>query len=211
MKNITTQLLMIIAVMIFMTGTAMAQFENMFIEQTETTQQDGAFAKSGWSGAMNVGSSGVAYSNDYNAIKAALKTPTQVAAYMQENFTYQQDFRIDGFTPVSPSTLNESKWGDCKDFATFMGDVLADDGIKVQPISIRYNANNSSSSYHIMSVTTYNGAAYLESNQDIWQVSSNDEILSVANKNLPGGVVASSLVYYDPFTSYDATKGQYRR
>lgn len=187
MKIFPTCIIMMLAMMIFTTGTAMAQFEQMFIEQTETTQQDGAFAKSGWKGAINVGASGLAYTGDYNAVKSAIKTPTQAAAYMQENFTYQQDFRINGFTAVSPSILNESKWGDCKDFSVFMADVLADDGIQVQPVMVRYNGGDST--YHIMSVTTYNGSAWLQSNQDLWQVGSNQQILDIASANLPGGLI----------------------
>jgi hypothetical protein len=180
-------------VMVMLSSTcAFAQFEWSFL----MAQQPAAAtvpAKSGWSGSDRLASSGVAYSSDYNAVKAAIKTPQQAAAYMEENFSYQQDFRNGSYGAVSPATTNSGKWGDCKDFAVFMGDVLADDGIKVQPITVKYGT--SAGTYHVMSVTTYNGAAYLQSNQDLWQVGSNDQILSIASKNLPNG--ASNLKYWD--------------
>jgi len=202
--SITARTMIVAIIMaLSLSGVAQAQFEDMFIEQAGTLeQQPGSFARSGWAGSMNPGPSFVSYSSDYNAVKAAIHTPQQASAYMQENFTYQQDFRINAFTPVSPTTLNDSKWGDCKDFAVFAADVLSDDGIRVNPIAVRYGSG--SSTFHVMSVANYNGAAYLFSNQDIWQVGSNEQILSIASQNLTGGN-ARDMRYYEP--SY---RGEFR-
>jgi hypothetical protein len=187
MNVIRTALLGMAMVLVFMTGSAFAQFEDLFLKQTETIPQEGAFAKSGWGGSINTGSSGVAYSGDFNAVKAAIKTPQQASAYMAENFTYGWDTRYGGFKSTPPAEVNSTKWGSCKEFTSFFDAVLADDGIQVQPVMVRYGSGDSS--YHIMSVATYNGGAYLQSNQDIWSVGSNQQIIDLASGNLPGGVI----------------------
>jgi len=186
LKSINARIMFLAAILLMVNSPALAQFEEYLLDAP------GAFAKSGWGGALNVGSSGVSYTDDYSKVKASISTPTQAAAYMQENFAYNQDFRNGAYTAVSPATTNSGKWGDCKDFSVFMGDVLADDGIQVQPITVKYGT--SSGTYHVMSVITYNGAAYLQSNQDIWQVGLNDQIMSIATQNLPNG--ASNLKYW---------------
>lgn len=195
LKSITARIVFMAAILL-MASPSFAQFEDMFLEQTQDDIQSGSFAKSGWSGAMNVGSSGVAYTSDYSAVKAALKTPTQTAAYMQENFSYGFDTRVSGFKATDPATVNASRWGSCKEFTVFMADVLSDDGISVEPILIKYGtASGNNQQNHVMSVVSYNGAAYLQSNQDIWQVGSQQQILDIASQNLPGGN-ARDLKYY---------------
>jgi len=181
-----------------LSGVAQAQFEDMFIEQTGTQeQQPGSFAKSGWAGSINTGSSGVSYTSDYNAVKSSIHTPQQASAYMQENFTYGWDTRVSGFKATDPATVNATKWGDCKSMATFVSDVLSDDGIPVDLVVMKYGADRTDGNInaHVVTVATYQGAAWMTSNQDIWQVGSNQDIINISSANLPGGN-ARNLTYY---------------
>jgi hypothetical protein len=134
-----------------------------------------------------------AYSSNYSSIKSAISTPQQAVSYMSANFNYSFH---NGNVAYSPSDFNSSKSGDCKDFAVFMGDVLSDDSIEVKPITVKYDT----SSWHVMTVTNYNGHSYLQSNQQIWDVASNDQILQISNDILPGDSV-SNLRYWAPGTT----------
>ncbi|WP_139311624.1 hypothetical protein [Desulfovibrio sp. DV] len=90
-------------------------------------------------------SSSVAYTTDTASLRSSLNTPEVALSYMSTNFTYSNH---DGNTPYTPETFNYYKTGDCKDYATFFGWALADDGWPVYTYDYQY----ASSSGHVISV-----------------------------------------------------------
>lgn len=141
----------------------------------------------------------IAYNADYSVVKPLLSTPQAAAEYMTAYFQYESHW---GYTPMSPSAFNSSTWGDCKDYATFFGDILLYHSYAVDKYAFRYDTVNGWS--HIVNIfTDTDGKQYVASNKGSTQriygpVNSLEEAgnLLMADGVLPEGSVADQWLKY---------------
>lgn len=120
-----------------------------------------------------------AYTTDSSVLQSELNTPETTIAYMNSYFTYSNH---DGSTPYDPATFNSLRSGDCKDYATFFGWALEDDGWEVHTIDYQYG----SSSGHVISLFQgSDGKWYAQSNSTmVGPISSTEDAIS---QTMPAG------------------------
>lgn len=141
----------------------------------------------------------IPYNADYSVVKPLLATPQSAAEYMTAYFQYEGHW---GYMPKSPSAFNSSKSGDCKDYATFFGDILLYHSYAVDKYAFRYDTVNGWS--HIVTIfTDTDGKQYVASNKNSTQkiygpVNSLEEAgsLLLADGVLPEGSVADQWLKY---------------
>lgn len=144
----------------------------------------------------------LAYSTDYASIKAQLTTPQAIADYMTAYFTY--DYNHYGYSPYAPDVFNSRRLGDCKDYATFFGDILASHGYDVTKYAFRYNTANGWG--HVVTIfTDTDSKQYVASNKGNAQqiygpITSTAEAgaLLLQNGVLPQGSVTDQWLGYPP-------------
>lgn len=124
------------------------------------------------------------YTTDSSLLQSELNTPEVTLSYMNSNFSYSNH---DGSTPYDPATFNSLRTGDCKDYATFFGWALADDGWEVHTIDYQYG----SSSGHVISLYQgSDGQWYAQSNSSsIGPISSTED--AIAQTMPSGGTLGS--------------------
>jgi hypothetical protein len=143
----------------------------------------------------------IPYSSDYATVKAQLTTPQAIAAYMTAYFSYVSHY---GYSPYAPDVFNARRNGDCKDYATFFGDILASHGYTVTKYAFRYDTTNGNG--HVVCLfTDTNGLHYVASNKGNTQqifgpVANLTEAGTVLLQNgiLPQGSVADQWLGYPP-------------
>lgn len=150
----------------------------------------------------NILASTIPYSTNYATIKTQLTTPQAIADYITAYFTY--DYYHSGYTPYAPDVFNSRQLGDCKDYATFFGDILASHGYAVTKYAFRYNTANGWG--HVVTIfTDTDGKQYVASNKGSAQqiygpITSTAEAgaLLLQNGVLPQGSVTDQWLAYPP-------------
>jgi hypothetical protein len=146
-------------------------------------------------GALNVGSSPIPYTTNWEELEKNLTTPDKIIAYMDANFSYSFH---QGFTPYSPQTFNANKAGDCKDFATFAGALLTDHGYTNNIVAYAYDKHNPTA-YHITNLYLEGGSDYLVSNGGKYgPIQNMDDLKSFALKVLPEAANQAANITYFP-------------
>lgn len=150
----------------------------------------------------NTFASTIPYSTNYGNVKTQLTTPQAIADYMTAYFTY--DSYHSGYTPYAPDVFNSRRLGDCKDYATFFGDILAFHGYTATKYAFRYNTTNNWG--HVVTIfTDTDGKQYVASNKGNTQqiygpitTTAEAGVLLLQNGVLPQGSVTDQWLGYPP-------------
>lgn len=113
----------------------------------------------------------------------AISTPFDAMAYMRDNFSFSSGY-YDNWRSQPLNEFNASGLGDCKDFASFFGGVLTDDGWPVYSYVIEYgdggDGPGGNTACHAFTVFQGNDSGwYLQSNNNAYAITSMDNAIEI--------------------------------